>query len=66
MSKSVLVVDTPETCLDCELCFELDEGVDAICLVMSDDKDNSLCKKIICKDGYCQEKTRLVSIERSS
>lgn len=56
MSKSVLVVDTPETCLDCELCFELDEGVDAICLVMSDDKDNSLCKKIICKDGYCQEK----------
>lgn len=56
MSKSVLVVDTPETCLDCIFCFELEEGINACCSVVSDDKDNSLCKKIICKDGYCQEK----------
>lgn len=38
MSKSVLVVDTPETCLDCGFCFELDEGINACCLVMDDEK----------------------------
>lgn len=56
MSKSVLVVDTPETCLDCIFCFELNEGINACCSVESDDKDNSLLKEIICKDGYCQMK----------
>lgn len=56
MSKSVLVMDTPETCLDCMFCFELDEGIEACCSVMSDDKDNSLLKEIICKDGYCRGK----------
>lgn len=56
MSKSVLVMDTPETCLDCMFCFELDEGIEACCSVMSDDKDNSLLKEIICEDGYCQSK----------
>lgn len=56
MSKSVLVMDTPETCLDCMFCFELDEGIEACCSVMSDDKDNSLIKEIICEDGYCQSK----------
>ena len=31
MSKSVLVIDTPENCLDCQFCYELDEGVEACC-----------------------------------
>lgn len=56
MSKAVLVMDMPETCLDCTFCFELDEGINAVCSVISDDKDNSLCKEIICKDGYCNSK----------
>lgn len=55
MSKSVLVIDTPETCLDCMFCFELDDG-DACCSVMSDENDNSICKDIQCDGGYCQNK----------
>lgn len=56
MSKSVFVVDTPENCIDCQFCYELDEGVEACCSIMDDDKDKSLMKKIDCEDGYCQGK----------
>lgn len=56
MSKSVLVIDTPENCLDCQFCYELDEGVEACCSISDDDKDTSLMKKIDCEHGYCQGK----------
>lgn len=56
MSKSVLVIDTPESCLDCRFCYELDEGVEAYCSISDDDKDASLMKKIDCEYGYCQGK----------
>lgn len=56
MSKSVLVIDTPETCVDCQFCYELDEGVEACCSISDDDKDTSLMKKIDCEYGYCQGK----------
>lgn len=56
MNKSVLVIDTPETCLDCMFCFEVYEGVDACCSIMSDENDKSLCKDIKCDGGYCQSK----------
>lgn len=56
MRKSVLVIDTSETCLDCRFCYELDEGIEAYCSVMDDDKDNGLMKQIECEDGYCQGK----------
>ena len=56
MSKSVLVIDTPENCLDCQFCYELDEGVEACCSISDDDKDASLMKKIDCEYGYCQGK----------
>lgn len=56
MRKSVLVIDTPENCLDCQFCYELDEGVEAYCSVTDDDKDNGLMKQIECEDGYCQGK----------
>lgn len=56
MSKSVLVIDTPETCVDCQFCYELDEGVEACCSISDDDKDASLMKKIDCEYGYCQGK----------
>ena len=54
MSKSVLVIDTPENCLDCQFCYELDEGVEACCSISDDDEDASLMKKIDCEHGYCQ------------
>lgn len=56
MSKSVLVIDTPENCYDCRFCYELDEGVEACCSISDDDKDTSLMKKIDCEYGYCQGK----------
>lgn len=56
MSKSVLVLDTPENCLDCRFCYESDEGVEACCSISDDDKDTSLTKKIDCEYGYCQGK----------
>lgn len=56
MSKSVLVIDTPENCLDCQFCYELGEGVEACCSISDDDKDASLMKKIDCEYGYCQGK----------
>ena len=54
MSKSVFVIDTPENCLDCQFCYELDEGVEACCSISDDDKNTSLMKKIDCEYGYCQ------------
>lgn len=56
MSKSVLVIDTPENCLNCQFCYELGEGVEACCSIMDDGKDKSLMKKIDCEYGYCQSK----------
>lgn len=56
MSKSILVIDTPENCSDCQFCYELDEGVEACCSISDDDKDASLMKKIDCEYGYCQSK----------
>lgn len=56
MSKSVLVIDTPETCLDCMFCFELDEGINACCSVMSDENDKGLFRDIECDGSYYQNK----------
>lgn len=54
MSKSILVIDTPETCLDCKFCRELHEGIEACC-ELSDNPDNAeLCREI--EADYCQEK----------
>ena len=38
MSKSVLIIDTPENCCDCQFCYELDEGVEACCSISDGDK----------------------------
>jgi hypothetical protein len=56
MSKSVLVIDTPETCLDCIFCHEFDEGKEAYCYVTDGDKGSEFMKRIECEDGYCQGK----------
>lgn len=56
MSKSVLVMDTPETCLDCMFCFERNEGVEAHCSVVSGDEYSGFFRTIDCEDGYCQGK----------
>lgn len=56
MSKSVLVMDTPETCLDCMFCLEFDEGVDGRCSVVPGEEYNGFFRRIECDGGYCQGK----------
>lgn len=56
MSKSVLVMDTPETCLDCMFCFERNEGVETHCSVVSGDEYKGFFRCIECDGGYCQGK----------
>lgn len=56
MSKAVLVLDMPETCCDCNFCREIQEGIEACCELMDDLNDNTLCRMIDSKNGYCQEK----------
>ena len=31
MEKGFVLVDIPETCLDCRFCREIDEGIEACC-----------------------------------
>lgn len=56
MSKAALFIDMPGSCLDCRFCREIDEGIEACCEVMDEPDDNTLCRMIDCKDGYCQNK----------
>ena len=54
MSKSILVIDTPETCFDCRFCRELHEGMEACCEISDEPDDIELCRMI--EADYCQEK----------
>lgn len=54
MSKSILVIDTPKTCLDCKFCRELHEGIEACCEISDEPDDKELCRMI--EVDYCQEK----------
>ena len=56
MNKAVLVMDMPETCCDCNFCREIQEGIEACCELMDELNDNTLCRMIDSKNGYCQEK----------
>lgn len=60
MSKSILIIDTPETCLGCILCRELHEGIEACCELSDEPKDNTLCRMI--EVDYCQEKPKWCSL----
>lgn len=51
--KGIIVVDIPETCLDCNFCEEFDEGTLAMCSLLLD--ENKLYGRVIDAD-YCQDK----------
>ena len=51
MSKAILVMDMPDSCLDCRFCREIDEGIEAYCEIMDEPDDSSLCRMI---EDYCQ------------
>lgn len=54
MSKSILVIDTPEACLDCQFCREIQDGIEACCELFDEPNDKELFRMI--DVGYCQEK----------
>lgn len=56
MSKSVLIIDTPESCMDCRFCRELDEGIEACCEMESEPDDKTLCRMIDVSYSYCEQK----------
>lgn len=57
MTNSVLVVDTPENCVDCIFCQEFNTGSReyAYCYVTNGDSENDM-KLINCMYGYRQSK----------
>ena len=54
MSKAILVMDMPSSCIDCRFCREIDEGINACCEIMDEPNDNELCRMI--DVSYPQEK----------
>lgn len=53
-SKALLIMDMPDNCLDCNFCFELDEGIEAYCSMMDDLDNSDLCRDL--PNGYCESK----------
>lgn len=49
--KGIIVIDKPEACVDCEFCREIDEGLEACCILATDENDPELYRMI---DDYCQ------------
>ena len=54
MNKAVLVMDMPESCLDCQFCIELNEGIEAECSLVVDPCDDCSFREI--DEDYCQGK----------
>lgn len=46
MAKGFIVVDIPETCMDCRFCREISEGIEAYCELEDDPKNNELLREI--------------------
>lgn len=44
--RGFIVTDIPETCLDCQFCFELDEALKACCSITDNPNDTSLMREI--------------------
>lgn len=56
MDKSILIIDTMQSCVDCRFCREIDEGIEGCCELMNDPDDDTLCRTIDCENGYCQNR----------
>lgn len=50
--KALLVMDMPESCVDCIFCFEIDEGTEACCTVTREQDNEDAYREI--KEDYCQ------------
>ena len=52
--KAVLVMDIPESCVDCQFCYEYHEGIEACCTVTREPSNDDMYR--IIKEDYCQDK----------
>lgn len=50
--KALLVMDRPESCLDCQFCYEYDEGIEACCTIAREPDNEDSYREI--KEDYCQ------------
>ena len=50
--KALLVMDMPENCVDCNFCFEIDEGTEACCTIVREPDNDDSYREI--KEDYCQ------------
>lgn len=50
--KALFVMDMPESCVDCIFCFEIDEGTEACCTIVSEQDDEDKYMEI--EEDYCQ------------
>ena len=60
MSKAILVMDMPDSCLDCRFCREIDEGIEACCEIMDEPNDSTIYRMI---EDYCQCRPDLCSLK---
>lgn len=54
MSRGFILVDIPETCLDCRFCVELHEGIEACCVLINNPNNRDEFREI--DVSYPQEK----------
>lgn len=46
MEKGFILVDVPETCLECRFCVELHEGIQACCVLVNNQNNHDEFKEI--------------------
>ena len=50
--KSLFMMDTPENCVDCQFCYEHDEGIEAWCIIARDPYNEDSYREM--EEDYCQ------------
>lgn len=50
--KALLVMDMPKSCVNCIFCFEIAEGTEACCTIVSEQDNEDKYREI--KEDYCQ------------
>ena len=53
-NKAIFVMDMPESCVDCQFCYEYHEGIEACCTFTREPSNDDMYR--IIKEDYCQDK----------
>ena len=52
--KALFVMNMPESCVDCQFCYEYHEGIEACCTFTREPSNDDMYRTI--KEDYCQDK----------